>query len=154
MSRRTLTILLVAVGHALAFTSPVVRAQGPVSVDRLEAILAVQAAQRKLHRYRFIDYPQAVRDLDDAIRLAEAEVSVLSARVEHYRPFRSFKDLAPTFTAEQTVRLHRLAAVQHLRRLKAERNLVGGDRREVIKSLQLEQLAALKRLAAVSAQQQ
>lgn len=126
------------------------QAVSPEDVERLEAALAAKAVGEALHHYRFVQFPQQVRAMRDAVRLTEAEVDVLETRVENFRPFRSFKDLSPTFTAEQATRLQLLAAQQHLRRLKLEQARLNTHRRATIRDLQLQRLAALYRLQALA----
>ncbi len=91
------------------------------SQSLIEAQLALQHAQYRLHQYRYVDYPGRRRELDDAVKLAEAEIKLLDRRILHYRPLRTVGRYSPTITAEQNYRHQLLETKQRLRQLKAER---------------------------------
>ena len=83
-----------------------------------EPVVALTAAQQQLQDYLYVTYPNYLATLAERIQLAEATIDVLTARVEAYRPFRSFHEYSPTWTAEQDTRLALLAARQELSTLR------------------------------------
>ncbi|MBX3434209.1 MAG: hypothetical protein KF847_12875 [Pirellulales bacterium] len=96
-------------GPAFPTESAVVASDAPVTLS---------AAEQRLHDYLYFIYPQYVAALQDHIQLAQREVDVLAARVKAYRPFESFRQNSPTWTAEQDAQLALLAAEQRLRMLR------------------------------------
>ena len=102
------------------------------------ATVAAHAAtpnREPFYQFRFVEFPRMVRQLDRSIRLAEAEAAVWNARVESYRPFRSFNQYSPTYTAEQSARLHLLSIEQRLDELQEKRARLNRYRRAVIAEL-------------------
>jgi len=91
------------------------------TLSLLEAQLALRQAQLRLNLYRYVDYPRQRRELDDAIKLTEAEIKLFERRILDYRPFRTVGRYSPTYTAEQNYRHQLLATSQYLRQLKDQR---------------------------------
>lgn len=107
-------------GEAVELVFPT---EPPAVVDAYELPVTITPAQRRLFHYLYVTYPNYVATLADRIRLAEATIEMLAARIDAYRPFRSFHESSPTWTAEQNVRLALLAAENELaalRRIEAE----------------------------------
>ncbi|MEQ8209743.1 MAG: hypothetical protein RH917_07910 [Lacipirellulaceae bacterium] len=128
-----LCVAAVAVAHPPALP----KSESP-AVTRQQAVAAIRNAEQQLHRFRYIQYPRLVKQLDAAIRLAEAELAVSIDRVENYRPFRTFNQYSPAYFAEQTWRLRTLAAQQRLKELREERLDLSRYQRDVVAGLQSE----------------
>lgn len=119
------------------------RTAAPLS--SLELAKAYRSAQR-LHHYRYMAYPEHVRQLDAAIALSRAETAVLADRLRHYQQFASFGSDSSAYTAAQNTRLALLVADEQLRQLRRERDLLSRQRRSTILSLQIEHLERLEQL--------
>ncbi|MAT72592.1 MAG: hypothetical protein CMJ58_24100 [Planctomycetaceae bacterium] len=88
-----------------------------------EPQLVTTLAQRQLSHYLYVTYPNYQAELAARVKMAQANIDMLAARLEAYRPFRSFRHYSPTWTAQQDTRLALLAAQQDLdalRRIEAE----------------------------------
>jgi hypothetical protein len=74
----------------------------------------IDPAVQRLSDYLYIEFPRRWQALENGRQLAEAEVLVLQRRVDSYRPFRSFHQYSPTYTADMSWQLELLAAQQRL----------------------------------------
>lgn len=128
-----LCVAAVAVAHPPALPN-----SASPTVTRQQAVAAIRNAEQQLHRFSYVQYPRLVKQLDAAIRLAEAELAVSIDRVENYRPFRTFNQYTPAYYAEQTWRLRTLAAQQRLEELREERLDLSRYQRDVVAGLQTE----------------
>jgi hypothetical protein len=81
-----------------------------------------------LYHTIYRDMPVRLEALDAEIALATRAVIVAKARVDSYRPFRSFGTYGATYFADQTAQLELLAAVNQLRCLERERDLLWQQR--------------------------
>jgi hypothetical protein len=81
-------------------------------VGRAEAVRAPTAAEVQLAQYLYVDFPRCIESLENDRELAAAELDFLRARVDGYRPFRSFGQYSPAYTADRSWQLALLAAEQ------------------------------------------
>jgi hypothetical protein len=84
-------------------------AQGPIAHQPTLAPSALA-----LHEYIYQQFPRELDAVNDDIALAEHNVAFLAARVNSYRPFRSFGVYSPAYGADQLAQLELHAAVQQL----------------------------------------
>ena len=97
-----------------------------LTVELIQAHLEYQQAKLRRHEYRFVSLPRQRRQLDNQIRLAEAEIAVLKRRLRDYRPFLRVGEYSPVRTAAESHQLSLIAAEQRLEQLKNDR--IGLDR--------------------------
>jgi hypothetical protein len=81
-----------------------------------------------LYQTIYRDVPLQLEALDAEIALAARAVVVAHARVDSYRPFRSFGRYGATYFADQTAQLDLIAAVNQLRCLERQRDLLWQQR--------------------------
>jgi hypothetical protein len=81
-----------------------------------------------LYQVIYRDLPLQFEALDAEIALAARAVLIAQARVNCYQPFRSFGKYGATYFADQTAQLELLAAVNQLRCLERERDILWQQR--------------------------
>ncbi len=121
--------------------------QTTLSVALLEAYREYQQAKLQMHEYRFVTLPQQRRQLDDQIKLTEAERAVLHRRLRDYRPFLQVGRYSPVRTAAESHYLALIAAEQRLRQLKDERVALLRLSRQRSQLLRLDLLRAKAQMA-------
>jgi hypothetical protein len=101
---------------ALTIVAPRTHAAEPIAPG-VTPSPTLTAAQVQLHQYLYVDFPRCIQSLTNQRELADAELDFLRARVDSYRPFRSFKHYSPAYTADRSWQLALLAAEQRRQEL-------------------------------------
>ena len=107
-----LSRLMLALSLAATFFASTLASAAEPVVGKAEAPRAPTAAELQLHQYLYVDFPRCIQSLANERELADAELDFLRARVDNYRPFRSFKQYSPAYTADRSWQLALLAAQQ------------------------------------------
>jgi hypothetical protein len=92
-----------------------------VQIERRNLRRALEMAQLDLRLYLQVDYPRELRHLDSAIRLTQAEVDAVKARLRAYGPYTRFDSGQPFTLSIQDDKLCLLDAELRLQDLKDER---------------------------------
>ncbi len=118
-----------------------------VTLELIQAHREYQLAKLRRHEYRFATLPRERRQLDDHVRLTEAEIAVLRRRLRDYRPFLQVGQYSPVRTAAENHQLALVGAEQRLRQLKNEQIGLLRFTRQNNQLYQLDVLHAATRLA-------
>jgi len=118
-----------------------------LTVELIQAHQEYQLAKLRRHEYRFVTLPRHRRQLDDQVRLAEAEIAVLQRRLRDYRPFLRVGHYSPVRTFAESHSLALISAEQRLQQLKDERLGLFRLTRQHNQLYQLDVLQAATRLA-------
>jgi hypothetical protein len=101
--------------------APIARASEPAAPGLTpEALVLYQSIYR--------DLPLQLETLDAEVALTARAVVVAQARVNSYQPFRSFGKFGATYLADQTAQLELLDAVNQLRCLERQREVLWQQR--------------------------
>lgn len=122
--------LIAAIAYALL--APRTHAAEPIAPGTTPSSPTPTAAQVKLSQYLYVDFPRCVQSLANERELADAELDFLRARVDNYRPFRSFKQYSPAYTADRSWQLALLAAKQRRQELENVEADLWRERRAIV----------------------
>lgn len=122
-----------------------------VTLELIQAHQEYQLAKLRRHEYRFVTLPRERRQLDDHVRLTEAEIAVLRRRLRDYRPFLQVGQYSVVRTAAENHGLALVAAEQRLRQLKDTKIGLMRFTRQNNQLYQLDVLQAATRLALAKA---
>lgn len=107
-------------------------AAGSAAAQTPVARQPITPASMQLHEFIYQQFPRELEARDVAIALAEHNVTYLLARVNSYRPFRSFGSYSPAFAADQLAQLELHAAVQQLECLRRQKDDLWREREAIV----------------------
>ncbi|RIK75761.1 MAG: hypothetical protein DCC67_14875 [Planctomycetota bacterium] len=93
------------------------------------AVRCIAAGGAAVHEYFYVEFPRRLLAVEQAVRLAEAEVALISRRLETYEPARSFGRYGATYTADHAWQIELLAAQQRLEQLRQQEAELWRERR-------------------------
>ncbi len=104
------------------------------------AAVGPSLAQLALHEYAYVDFLRRLQAINDEIELVELTIAYWTARVENYRPMRSFGRYAATYTADRSARLQLLAAHQELACLVRDKGDLWRERQAIAQAALFDQI--------------
>lgn len=119
---------------ALVLTTDRTAAQSPVAFQPSMAPSALA-----LHEYIYQAFPRQLDAVDNDIFLAERNVAFLQARVNSYRPFRSFGSYSAAYGADQLAQLELLAGAQQLDCLRRQKDDLWRERQAIVATWMMSQ---------------